>query len=164
MAWNKKRTTAWLLAALMAAGVMLAGCDSEEKAVTPPEKIESAQQEVAIPDDVIPTPCGELTFPGMWKEHVSFEIEEEGEDYRVTFTGTSDGVEAKLFTLCFGSVPERAYVMGSFEQMQVSILMHTIEPQQDWPEGAYDALCSLQESQNDLLIQLQQLPGFSTTG
>ena len=135
-----------------------------------PEKIENdpVQQEepAATPDDVIATAYGELIFPGMWADRVQYEIEENGADVKIHFTGTVDGAEAKLFTLCYGTVPEDGYEMGSLLTdgdmvVLVSTVMYPIVPQEEWPEEATNELYTLQESINDLLVQLQENPDFT---
>jgi len=159
-----------------AVAVLFAACIQKQVQVPPrsaevvrPEKIENdpAQQELtARPDDVIATSYGELTFPGMWADRVQYEIEEnETADVKIHFNGAVDGAQAKLFTLCYGTVPEDGYEMGALLTdgdmlVPVSVVMYPIVPQEDWSEETTNELYALQESVNDLLVQIQSDPDF----
>ena len=121
---------------------------------TGPRNAENTQTEFVPEDDVIQTPFGELTYPGMWTDRVSHKSVEDGSDLRIVFSSTPDGTE--LFALCYGTVPEGAYVMGEMaDGTAVSVDMNTLEP------GTADEIYSLQESINDLLVQLREAPGFT---
>lgn len=118
------------------------------------QREENMQTEVIPEDDVIQTPFGELAYPGMWTDRVSHKTVEDGTDLRIVFCSASDGTE--LFALCYGTVPDGAYVMGEMaDGTAVSVDMNTLEP------GTADELYSLQESINDLLVQIREDPEFT---
>lgn len=130
-----------------------------------PKKVENTVQEVVAEDDVLQTPYGELSFPGIWTDKVSHETVEDGADLRIVFSSTLKDAEVELFTLCYGAVPEEGYVMGQMaDGTEVSVVMSTIEPDAAWSEETLNSLYSLQESVNDLLIQLQSHPDFTPRG
>ena len=160
---------------IMAAAVVVlfAACMHKQVQVPPqpeverPEKIENEPQQelTAQPDDVIATSYGELTFPGMWADRVQYEIEEDESDVKIHFNGAVEGAQAKLFTLCYGTVPEDGYEMGALLTdgdmlVPVSVVMYPIVPQEGWSEETTNELYALQESVNDLLVQIQGDPDF----
>ena len=166
-----------LLSMAAAVVLLLAACSQKETTPKQPEVIEperpakvendekQQEQEVLPEDDVITTVYGELSYPGMWADRVSYEIEEDGADVKIHFTGKVDGAEAKLFSLCYGSVPEDGYEMGSLTVdgdmvVLVSTVMYPIVPQEGWSDEAVNELSALQESVNDLLVQLREYPNF----
>jgi len=132
-----------------------------------PEKIKNDQQETIIPeDDVITTDYMELAYPGMWTDRVEHEVTQEGADVSIVFRSVPEKIE--LFTLCFGTVPESGYVMGHLtdkagEEIPVSVVMAAIEPDATMSEETLDELYGLQESINDLLVQLRENPDFTAT-
>ena len=163
---------------IMAAAVVLlvAACTPKqalpevEQETQRPEKIENdpvQQEEVtATPDDVIATAYGELIFPGMWADRVQYEIEENESDVRIHFEGIVDGVQIPLFTLCYGTVPDNGYEMGALLTdgdmlVPVSTVMYPIVPEESWSEETTNELYALQESVNDLLVQIQSDPNFT---
>lgn len=126
-----------------------------------PEKVKNDDVQTEVQDDVIRTPYGALSYPGMWTDRVTHTVEQDGSDYRVSFQGEADGAPVPLFTLCYGTVLEQGYVMGQMtDGTQVSVVMHAIEPQEGWSEETLNGLYALQESVNDLLVQLRENPEF----
>ena len=122
-----------------------------------PKQVENPGQETVAEDAVLHTPYGELSFPGMWTDRVTHEIVEDGADLRIVFRSALEGAEIELFTLCYGTVPEEGFVMGHMSDgTAVSVVMNTIDPDSAWSEETINTLYSLQESVNDLLVQLQE--------
>ena len=173
-----KKQVLWVLAAALSAALLLPACgkDAAENEPVPqiaeedlPPKVENEpaqEQELVQPDDVIVTPYGELKYPGMWTDRVRYEMEEDGADVKVHFYATAEGAQVQLFTLCYGTVPEDGYEMGQLliegdMVVPVSTVMYSIVPQDDWSEETTNELYALQESINDLLVQLQEDPDFS---
>jgi len=178
----KKKVFA-MIAAAVGVTMLLTACSKEkekdtkvpEPEQTPvveeqrPAKVENdpVQQEQAQvqPDDVIVTAYGELKYPGMWTDRVSHEIEEDGGDVKVHFYSMVDDTQVPLFTLCYGTVADDGYEFGSLMTdgdvaVPVSMVMHPIVPQEGWSEETVNELYDLQESQNDLLVQIQTAPNF----
>lgn len=139
---------------------LLAACGKNE----PPEKIENTQQEIVLPDDVIRTPAGELNYPGMWTDRVTHKVIEEGDDWKVIFRSDLGKVQEQLFTLCFGTVPEDGFVLGYLAQDGEEIPVSVVMAQIDQTINEAETLNALQESVNDLLVQVYEHPDFVAAG
>ena len=161
-----------------AAMLLFAACSAKEAAPNQPQVIEpdrpakvendvqQQQQDEQPQDDVIETVYGELTYPGMWADRVSYDIVENGADVQITFYAKAEDTEVDLFTLCYGTVPENGYEMGSLlveddMVVPVSTVMYPIVPEEGWSEETVNELSALQESINDLLIQLRAYPNYT---
>lgn len=130
-----------------------------------PKKVENAGQEIVAQDDVLLTPYGELTFPGIWTDKVAHETVKNGEDVQIVFRSTLKDAEVELFSLFYGAVPEGAFVLGQMgDGVSVSVVMRSIEPDDAWSQETLDMLYALQESVNDLLVQLQSHPDLEPQG
>ena len=124
-----------------------------------PKKVENIGQESIAQDDVLQTPYGELSFPGFWTDKVTHETIENGEDLQIVFRSTLKDAEIELFRLCYGEVSEGGFVIGQMaDGALVSVVMSSIEPNDAWSQETLDTLYALQESVNDLLVQLQAHP------
>ena len=123
-----------------------------------PKKVENDGGEIVAEDDVIRTPYGDLTYPGVWTDKVSYEIVEDGADFRIVFRSTLEDAEMELFTLCYGTAPDSAYVMGRMSDgTAVSVDMKALGPVEN------EEVLTLQESINDLLVQIRQHADFTET-
>ena len=132
---------------------------------TAPKKVESNGQEIISQDDVLQTPYGELTFPGLWTDKVAHETVKDGENVQIVFRSTLKDAEVELFRLCYGAVPEESFVLGQMaDGVSVSVVMGSIEPEEAWSQETLDTLYALQESVNDLLVQLQAHPDLTPQG
>ena len=159
-AGTKKKSKVLLVLLMLLVVIAAAGAAWYFAGHSVPEKVKNSGTEVVMEDDVIATPFGELAYPGMWTDRVAHETVQDGEDVRIVFRSTIEGAGAELFTLCYGTVPEDGYVMGSYGETAVSVVMHTIDPDR-YADDALDTLYSLQESVNDLLVRLREDPAFT---
>lgn len=133
-----------------------------------PEKVKNEQptEEVVLEENKIQTAYGELTYSEMWTDRVWYELREDGSNVQIVFHGEFGEVQAQLFALCYGAVPEEAALMGTLTAedgtvTDVSVVMYPIIPEEDWPEDEVNELYALQESVNDLLMQLHEDPAFT---
>lgn len=167
----KKKILA-LAAAAVSVVLLLPACGDDEQATALPEqtaveetqlppKVENdpaVQEQTEQPDDVIVTAYGKLEYPGMWTDRVQHEVIENGSDVEVHFYSVVEDERIELFGLYYGIAPETAFQCGEVQVedmlIPISVVTPTIEPKDSWPEGTYDELQSLQESQNDILTQL----------
>ena len=174
-----KRNRIWpVLAAVVGMVLVFAACSpketehkpTEEPMQTRPEKVENdeqqMQQEELPEDDVISTVYGELSYPGMWTDRVWYEVAEDGADVQIIFYAQVEQAETKIFALCYGTVPEDGFEMGTLlvdgdMLVPVSTVMYPIVPEETWSEETTNEILSLQESVNDLYMQLQENPDFT---
>ncbi|MBQ9968602.1 MAG: hypothetical protein IJO88_07760 [Oscillospiraceae bacterium] len=156
---EKRPAVGWIAAVLIVvliAAVLIWSFAARDAA---PKKVENSGQEVTAPDDVLQTPYGELTYPGLWTDKVAHETIEEGDTVQIVFRSTLKDAEVELFRLSYGAVPEGGFVLGQMaDGAMVSVVMGSIEPDDAWPQETLDTLYALQESVNDLLVQLQAHP------
>ena len=115
---------------------------------------------------VIETAYGQLEAPGAWKNRIFYETEQNGSDVKICFYSTVKDAKVSLFTLCYGTVSDDAYEMGTLktqngQTVSVSMVVHPIEPQEGWSDATVDELHELQEGQNDLLTQFWNDPNFT---
>ena len=155
-------TALWIAIILVAVAVLIwafAGRD------TTPKKVVNAEQEVVTQDDVLQVPSGELTFPGFWTDKVTHETVENGEDLQIVFRSALKDAQIELFRLCYGTASEEGFLIGKMaDGTAVSVVMRSIEPDDVWSKETLDTLYALQESVNDLLVQLQTDPDIVPQG
>ena len=170
-----KKTILKILALCLAL-LMLAGCgkntDSPEITAAPEttaaavESTEATVPEPTLPetvpteapDHLIPTPYGDLHFPGDWEPFLKTEIKD-GNPYSVTFSAVLDGREEpeKLFVITFGGLTEGA--IGAVKNPEgvyvpVKLEQPTFTPDETWSERDINIVFTMQEGLNTVLMNL----------
>lgn len=129
-----------------------------------PAESTSAPEETEKPDVGIETPYGTLYYPGIWEDSMRSETKEESGSYQVVFYGCVGEREEWLYTVWFGEAGENAFTVGAVEadgqMIAVSMEMSDFIPDESWSVEEADQICAMQESLNDMIEKIRELPGF----
>lgn len=113
----------------------------------------------------VTTPYGVLYYPSNWEESFSTRTAR-GENYLVTFYGTTDGVELPLFSVSFGNASAEGHLFGTIDDGQgssVEVRVNVIEFEEDesWDAGTVETFYAMQDEVNTIIDQIYSLPGFA---
>lgn len=177
-----------VLAALIALIIVLNGRNREDQNISSEQLLTEEQpalQETSIPtgytepqvpsgddlggehlnDYLISTPIAKLYIPEVWKEMVRTEQMSEEDCFIVTVFSTGDAPEVKLYTIYIGAKTAQGILLGTAAAedgtfLDVYFAVDEIEINDDWDSGEIDTLFAIQESVNDIIRQITELPGF----
>lgn len=112
----------------------------------------------------IPTPVGTLYYPEEWVDDVSIEDISKGKRYIVRVSASVDGEKVCLFDLHIGD-KGTGYQLGkapdsSGKMQSIWLDIRQIEPGVSWPEEEIQRIELLQGMVNELIMQINDLPGF----
>lgn len=112
----------------------------------------------------VATPYGVLYYPANWEESFSARTTR-GENYLVSFYGTTDGVELPLFSVSFGNASAEGHLFGTIDDGQggsVEVRVNVIQfaEEDSWDTGTVETFYAMQDEVNTIIDQIYQLPGF----
>ena len=112
------------------------------------------------------TPIADLYIPEIWEDMIKTEdVSEEG-CFAVTVYATGDAPEVPLYTIYMGETTAQGVLVGTAvtengQRVPVSIVIHDIEISGSWDSGEVDTLYAMQESVNEIIQQITELPGVA---
>ena len=168
-----KKNVSKLLAVLLAL-LLLAGCagkadptvPAETAAVTEPLANGAEFAPVEIAGIAAQTPYVTLYYPEEWEGLVTVKATKADPEYRMDFHTEVSGKDIVLFGLIFSTAETaEGFALGSLTQQSgeavyVFAAMNEELPE-TWSEEEIDQFSSMQERINDLIMQLNETPGFS---
>lgn len=123
-----------------------------------PQPTEPEETIVGNTGDIeIPTPCGTLTYPGVWEPYLEMHVTD-GEHYVIEFCANVDGhPQQHLFTIRIGADIDGAYQItdenGTVFLLELERL--SIDLDDSWSQEQADILYAMQEAAEQLLQGLQ---------
>lgn len=109
-------------------------------------------------DICVVTPYVNLYYPGEWADNVSYEIEETGAQYRVSFYGSVNEIKQLLYTIVIGEKDSYSVCTVKSENgstVYVGIDIANFEISSKWTNDEADTICAMQEAMNYTLQKLQ---------
>lgn len=174
---KKKKKAGWiwilavvLLVAVIVAAALLLGGGSLRVDPAPAEttgiqtEMEPPVEETSgIPMD---TPYMTFTYPQEWEGKVEAVQTTEGRNSVISFKTEISGKEVVLFSVILGQDAAEGYLLGQLHDENQGVInvysrVTDIDPA-DWSEAEYNEICSLQERVNDIIVQFQEDPRFSS--
>lgn len=172
---KKKKKTGWIwilavviLVAVIAAAALLLGGGIPQNDPTPTETAgiqtePPVEETTGIPMD---TPYMTFTYPQEWEGKVEAVQTTEGRNSVISFKTEISGKEVVLFSVILGQDAAEGYLLGQLQDEVYGVInvysaMNEIDPT-DWTEKEYSEICALQERVNDIIVQFQEDPRFSS--
>ena len=162
--------------AVMLALLILSGCRNKTPAQDAVQTTEATEPSIANgvefapegnPGIAVETPYLTLYYPEEWQNIVTAEKTETEKGLKLTFRTTVAETEEVLFSLIFSdSETKEGYPLGVLKQsdrkkVHVYSVMNEQIPE-NWSEEEIRQFGSMQERVNDLIMQLNETPGFDS--
>lgn len=141
--------------------VLIGGCIQEgEDQETEATNLNPAQ------DMLVMTPYCNLHYPSEWSSSVRTDTEITTNGCIVTFYGTANNQEVKLFSVFFAESSENSFPIGSISLdgffVDVSIELSDFAPDDTWNTADADDISAMQEGVNYLINKLEENSAFTS--
>ena len=141
---------------------------SGDTETTEPEQTQATGTEMADEKAlVISTPYCDLYYPAQWKNQIRTETETTAQGCIVSFYGTVEEQEAKLFSVFFAEVSENSFPVGTIDHagtmMDVSVELFDLESS-GFQGTSADDIIMMQEGINYLIDKLEENTFFTAAG
>lgn len=127
---------------------------------------ESGSDNSTLPDMLVTTPYCNLHYPGEWSSSVRTDTEITTIGCIVTFYGTANNKEVRLFSVFFAESGENSFPVGSISldgiSVDVSVELSDFAPDDTWNTADADDISAMQEGVNYLINKLEENSAFTS--